>query len=225
MINLRKPSQAFIPDGSITKEKIADGAIDAAKIEDGAVDLSSAKVTGELPETKLADAAVSEGKIAANAVTENKIANSAIVETKLANLAISTSKLQDNVVTLAKASDDVKVGTFVGGEEEQTITGLTETGIIETGFAKVGGKFAPAKLRIIASLKTSEETGYMKIYIDEEVAARITLSSISNVYEIVSGEADISDLSAGRHKLVAKIYGTLATTVVNNDYIDVLFVK
>ena len=54
MINLRKPTEAFIPNGSITKEKIADNAIDSSKIEDGAVDLTSDKVVGELPNVKLA---------------------------------------------------------------------------------------------------------------------------------------------------------------------------
>ena len=225
MINLRRPSQAYIADGSITKEKIAAGAVDASKIEDGAVDLTSAKVVGELPEAKLADSAVTTNKIADNAVEESKIADGSILEAKIADLAISTEKLKDNVVTLAKANDDVRVGTYVGGEEEQSVTGDIETGIIETGFAKVSNKFAPSKLRVIASLKTSEETGYLKVYIDDEVAARISVSTESNSYELVSGEADITDLSAGRHNVVIKIYGTLGTTVVNNDYVDILFVK
>lgn len=225
MINLRKPGTAILTPGSVQKEHLAEGVIDASKIEDGAVDLSTAKVVGELPEIKLANNAVTENKIAALAVSDGKLKDGAVLEAKIADLAISTGKLKDNVVTLAKANDDVKVVSYVGGEEEQSVTGIAEVGIVETGFAKVGGRFAPLKMRIIAALKTTEANGYMKLYIDDEVEARLTLSTASLVYELVHGEVDISDLSAGRHNLVAKLYGTLATTIVSNDYIDILFVK
>jgi hypothetical protein len=227
MINLRKPSQAFVPDGSITKEKLADNAVDASKIEDGAIDLSTAKVIGELPETKLADNAVTETKIANEAVSNIKLADGSVLESKIAALAISTGKLQDNVVTLAKSNDDIKVSSYVGGEEEQASTGDVEVGIIETGFIKVVGKYVPRLLRVFASLKTSDalKQASLKIYIDEEVDARITLNSTSIVYELLNAETNISDLGAGRHKITAKLVNAEADGISSNDYIDFYFVK
>lgn len=196
MINLRKPTQATIADGSITKNKLAANAVDSTKIEDGAIDLSTAKVTGQLPNNKL-------GIIA------------------------DVTKIQDNLITLAKVNDDVKVGSYVGGEEEQSVTGTVETGIIETGFVKVTGKFVPRLLRVIASLKTNDvlKQATMKVYIDSEVAARITLNSSSDSYELLNGEVDISDLVIGRHKITAKLVNAEADGISSSDYIDFYFVK
>ena len=183
-INLRRPTEATIPDGSITGVKLANGA----------VDLTSDKVTGLLPNDKL-------GQIQ------------------------DVEKLKDNLITLGKCQDDVKVDPFVGGEVEQSTTGTDEYPIVETGFGKVPGKFVPTKLRVVGSLKTSEGTGYMKIYIDDEVSARITVETTETDYDFVNGESDITDLLNGRHKIVVKIYGSEVTSVVANDYIDILFVK
>lgn len=225
MINLRKPSQAFIADGSITKEKIADGAVDASKIEDGAIDLSTAKVVGELPETKLANDAVTENKIAALSVSDGKLKDGAVLEAKIADLAISTGKLKDNVVTLAKTTDDVKLTPFIGGEEEQSVTGTDAVGIVETGMSKVSGKFEPKKIRVIADLKTSEGTGYMEIYADAEVTPRLTLQTEEINYELVSGEFSSEDLTQGKHKFTAKLKGSLVTSVVSSDYIEIYTIK
>lgn len=227
-INLRKPTEVFIAPGSITNEHLANGAVDASKIEDGAIDLNTAKVIGQLPETKLADNAVTETKIADGAVNDGKIANGAVIENKLADLAISTAKLQDNVVTLAKSNDDVKVTPFVGGEVEQSVEGITPEGIVETGFARVSGKYEPKKLRVIASLKVDAGSGNeasLKVYVDAEASARITLTSISDTYELVNGEADVSDLSIGRHKITIKIHSNTEGVKAYNDYVDVMFVK
>lgn len=185
-INLRKPSQAIIPEGSITEEKLAEGA----------VNLSSTKVTGELPNSKL-------GRID------------------------DVAKIKDNLLTLQKMTDDVKLGQFVGGEEEQSMTGTDEVALIETGFSR-SNVHLPMKIRVAASLKKvgdSVETASLKFYIDEEVAPRLVLNTASAVYELLTGEMDISDLSNGKHKLVMKGVASSVTTQCWNDYIDILNVK
>lgn len=197
MINLRKTSNTYIPNESITKEKIAPNAIDGTKIEDGAINLTSAKVTGELPNNKLA-----------------------IIE--------DVNKIQDNLVNLAKVTDDVRLTSFVAGEEEQFVIGDVVTPIIETGFSKVTGKFVPTKIRIIADLKVdllSGNTGYLDIYIDNEVVSRLSLNSVSNSYELISGEFSVVNLAIGKHKLTAKMYNSLALGKVYNDYFEVYMIK
>jgi hypothetical protein len=194
MINLRRPSQAIVPDGSITKEKLASNAVDASKIEDGAINLASAKVTGSLPNNKL-------------------------------DVIADVSKIQDNLITLTKVNDDVKLTPFIAGEEEQSVTGDVSTPIIETGMSKVSGKFEPKKIRVIATLKTSEESGFLEIFADNEPTARLTLETTSQTYELKNGEFDVSDLSQGRHNFTAKLRGTLSSTVVMNDYIEIYTVK
>ena len=194
MINLRRPTEAFIADGSITKEKIANGAVDASKIEDGAIDLTSEKVVGELPNEKLA-------------------------------IISDVEKLQDGLVSLAKTTDDVKLTPFVAGEVEQSATGTTEVEIIETGLSRLTGNFNPKKIRVIASLKTSSGSGFLKIYADSEIVPRLILQSNSLNYELVSGEFDVSNLSQGRHNLIIKISGSLVDSLVKNDYLEVYTVK
>lgn len=194
MINLRRPSQAIVPDGSITKEKLAANVIDASKIEDGAIDLSGDKVSGSLPNSKL-------------------------------DVIADVSKIQDNLITLTKVNDDVKLTPFIAGEEEQSVTGDVSTAIIETGMSKLSGKFEPKKVRVIATLKTSEETGFLEIYADNEPTPRLTLETESLAYELLSGEFDVSTLSQGKHNLIAKLRGSLSTTVVMNDYIEIYTVK
>ena len=185
-VNLRKPTLAVIAPGQITSEHLADGA----------VDLSTAKVTGELPNSKL-------GQIE------------------------DVEKLKDGLVTLAKVQDDVKVDSFVGGEVESEVEGITEVEVITSGFTKVPGRFVPTKMRFVGSLKVdgSGNTGYLKIYLDDEVSARLTLSTTSNVYELIDGEIDISDLTVGRHKIAIKLYSSDAGVKVYNDLTEFYFVK
>jgi hypothetical protein len=225
MINLRKPGTAILTPGSVQKEHLAEGSVDASKIEDGAIDLSTAKVVGELPETKLANDAVTENKIAAQAVSDGKLKDGAVLEAKIADLAISTGKLKDNVVTLAKTTDDVRLTPFVGGEEEQSVTGTTAVGVVETGMSKVSGKFEPKKIRIIADLKTSEGTGYMEVYADAEVTPRLTLQTVETEYELVNGEFSVEDLTQGKHKYTVKLKGSLVTSIVSSDYVEIYTVK
>ena len=238
MINLRKTSNAVIADQSITKEKIADGAIDSTKIEDGAVNLTSAKVVGELPNNKLANDAVTATKIAVGAVGATKLADNAVDLTsakvigELPNnkLAVITdvNKMQDNLVTLAKVNDDVRLTSFVAGEEEQFVIGNIATPIVETGFSKVIDRFVPTKIRIIADLKIdvlSGNIGYLDIFVDEEPVGRLSLNSVSNEYTLVNGEFSVEDLPIGRHKLTAKMYNTLVLGKVYNDYFEVYMIK
>lgn len=229
MINLRKPTEAYIAPGSIQEEHLADGA----------VDLTSDKVIGELPKVKLADGAVDANKIEDGAVDlntakvvgelpESKLANNAVTEQKLADLAISTQKLKDNVVTLAKASDDVRLTPFIGGEVEQPVTGTTEVPIVETGMSRISGAFEPKKIRVIASLKVSSDSGnigYLYIYADDEITPRLTLQTSETSYELLNGEFDISDLSPGRHKFTAKMKSSLVAGIVYNDYIEIYTIK
>lgn len=185
-VNLRKPTLAVLSPGQVTAEYLADGAID----------LTTAKVTGELPNSKL-------GRID------------------------DVEKIKDSLITLAKVQDDVKVDSFVGGEVESEVEGTTEVEIVNSGFTRLPGRFTPNKLRFVGSLKVdgSGNTGYLKVYFDDEVDARLTLSTTSNTFELIDGEIDISDLTNGRHKMLVKIYSSGAGIKVYNDLTEFYFVK
>ena len=187
--------------------EVADNSVTASKLVDGAVDLGTAKVTGQAPATKIAD--------------------SSITEAKLANLAVSTGKLQDNVITLAKAGDDIKLNTFTGDETEVSVTGITEEVKKEFQIPNVATKFVPKKLRLLASLKTSNVTheASLKVYFNEEETPRATLTSTSLTYEFLNVDIDISNLSAGRHTAKIALVSADAAETASNDMIDAMLVR
>lgn len=51
------------------------------------------------------------------------------------------------------------------------------------------------------------------------------MNSVSTDYELVNGEADISDLSTGKHAITIKLVNAEADGISYNDYIDIYFVK
>lgn len=186
--------------------EVADGSITEIKLADGAVDLESDKVVGELPSIKLADAAV--------------------VEAKIAVLAVKTGHLQDDCVTLAKSSDDVAVSHFVGDETEVLVLGDTETEMKTLSYTKQIG-YKPTKIRFVGTLKTSDaaKMATMNVYWDAEVAPRLTMTSVDLAYEIVSDEADISDLENGKHTMHVCLVNAAVDGTSYNDMIDLMFIK
>lgn len=186
--------------------EVADGAITNIKLADGAVDLDTPKVVGQLPTSKMKDGAV--------------------VENKLASLAISTGKLQDGVINLAKANDDIRSSHFAGDETIVSHSGTDEHIAKEFTFPKKTG-YSAKKLRFFCTLKVggSGETGYLKVYIDSEPTPRLTFSSTSLTYELLSDEVDISDIGQGLHKVTIKISCDASGETVHNDMIDALLIK
>lgn len=204
-INLRKPSQAFIAPGSITANEIAAGAID----------LTSDKVTGELPNAKLASVALDSSKITGE-----------LPNTKLAAIA-DVNKISDGLVTLAKVHDDVRLVTYVGAEEEQSVTGTTEAEIITTGWTKKAGVQPTSKIRILASMKVEGvgETATLNVYLNAEPTPRLTLTSTSETYELKTGEFDVSALADGKHQIKVKAKASVAGAKCWNDDIQINLVK
>jgi hypothetical protein len=229
-----------VADGSVTANKIANGAVGANQLADSAVDLSTAKVIGQIPSTKIADGAVASGKLADNSVDlstvkvtgelpSSKIADSSIIESKLANLAVSTGKLADSAVSLAKAQQAMKIHHFVGDESEESVTGVTETAAKILSMPRstsITSGIQPSKLHINAEMKvTGTATGTLKAYIDAEGTPRITLNTTSNTYEMVEGNADISDLANGKHTVTIKMATDDAGETVYNDLIEIFLEK
>lgn len=211
---------AAIADGSVTEAKLASGAVTvtkigtdavtAAKIADSAVALNTATVTGELASANIADAAITEAKLNA--------------------LAVSTGKLADNAITLAKAHQALKIGTFVGDETSVDVTGTTETEeksfkIVKSSSTTKG--IQAQKLHVNAEMKTSNvsHAAYIKLYVNAEGTARITLSSTSTSFEMQEGDADISDLTAGAHEVHVKLYSADAGETCYNDLIEIFLEK
>ena len=189
--------------------EIADGSVTEAKLADSAVDLSNNKVTGQLPSAKLADGSV--------------------IEAKLASLAVSTGKLADSAVSLAKAQQAMKIHHFIGDENEVSVLGVTET---DTKYLSMPRSSSPnsgiqaTKLHINAEMKvTGSATGTLKVYVDAEGTARITLNTTSNTYEMVEGNADISDLSAGKHDITMKMFTDDGAETVYNDLVEIFLEK
>jgi hypothetical protein len=190
--------------------EVADGSVNADKLADGAVNLSTAKVTGELP--------------------TSKIENGAINEDKLANLSISTGKLKDNVVTLAKAQQALKIHHFTGDETEVSVLGTTETGVKQFKIVKATSQTSgiqPQKLHVNAEIKTTNVSaqGTLKVYIDAEGTPRITINTTSTSYEMVEGNADISDLANGAHDVIIKLVNADGAETTYNDLIEIFVEK
>lgn len=245
-INIRRVGE--VADGSVTEIKLANGAVSTGKLADGAVTNPKVNDNAEVVVSKLntngadfddngnlkadvvdseeiVSSAIGESEIADDSISDIKIKNSAIVEAKIADLAISTGKLKNNVVTLAKADDDVRVSHFVGDETEVENTGTDELDVKEFTFPKKSG-YSPVKLRFIGTLKTNDvlKTASLKIYFDEEAEARATYTSTSLSYEMIGSDMDISDLTAGKHKVIIKLVSDIADGVAYNDLIDALLI-
>ena len=191
--------------------EVADGSVDASKLADGAIDLSTAKVTGELPTSKLEDGAV--------------------VEAKLASLSVSTGKLKNQAVSLAKAQQALRIHHFVGDETEVSTLGITEEDQkifkMPKSSSDVTGIQA-LRIHINAEMKVTggtSPTGTMKVYLDEEGTPRITLTTTSTTYEMVEGDADISDLANGKHTVKITLVSDEATATVFNDLLEVFLEK
>lgn len=183
--------------------EVADGSITDVKLAVGAVDLAGNKVTGELPTANIADGA--------------------IVETKLASLAVTTGKLSDNAVTLAKSAAALKRHIYIGDDTEQSVVGVTETEIYTFQMAKSANISEFLKLLVQSEMKTSNAlyAATMKIYVDAEVSPRITLTSTSATYELQSDNADISDLTIGKHVIHVKLVSADTGATAYNDMLDV----
>lgn len=192
--------------------EVADGTVTAAKIADGAIDLSTQKVVGQIPSSKIEDGS--------------------IIEAKLADLAVATAKLKANAVTLAKADDDIRASSFIGDEQEVSVTGLTETAVKEFSFSKNASVMMPVKIRFICTMKNSDSgsgnpvyNGTLNLYVNDEVSPRSSLVSDSLDYELKTDEFDISDLSSGRHLVSLKMLSDNALGTVYSDYLDIMLVK
>jgi len=191
--------------------EVADNSVTPAKLADGAVDLSTAKVTGELPTAKLADGAATEAKIA--------------------DLAISTLKLKDQSVTIAKSVQAMKIHHFVGDETEVSVTGLTEGDVKFFAMPRAASPnsgLQPAKMHINAEVKVTggtAPTGTLKVYFDGEGTARITINTTSGTFEMQEGNADISDLTNGKHTVRVTLNTDEAGATMTNDLIEIFLEK
>lgn len=162
--------------------------------------------------------------IAAGAVIEDKIGIGAVTNAKLADDGISTAKLQNAVVTLAKASDDVRMHEFVGEESEIFIQGTTWE-IVKTARFVKGPSNPLSKMRFIGSLKTSVAGMTAHLGIDIDTVNKLDLTSTDTIYELVTGEFDVSALTTGRHNVDVKLKSEEAAESAFNDHVDIMFVK
>lgn len=80
---------------------ITDGAVTTSKLANGAVDLTS-KVTGLLPSSNIADAAVTSDKVNNGAITSVKIANNAVDLASKVSGQLPSANIADGAITSAK---------------------------------------------------------------------------------------------------------------------------
>lgn len=191
--------------------EVGDGAVTADKLANGAVDLSTSKVTGQLP--------------------TGKLENGAVNEDKLANLAVSTGKLKDQAVSLAKAQQAMKIHHFVGDETEVSVTGISEEGVKTFQLPRatsVNSGIQPSKLHVNAEVKVtgvSGAQGTLKVYIDSEGTPRMTINTTSDTYEMAEANADISDLTNGKHSVTIKLVSDDGSAIMWNDLIEIFLEK
>lgn len=112
----------YIPEGSITYNKIADnavvtskistGAVTSAKIADGTIvasDIADSTITG----TKMVNSTITGAKIAASTITATNIANSTITNAKMAANSVNSSNIVDGSVTGTDiAADTITLGNL-----------------------------------------------------------------------------------------------------------------
>jgi hypothetical protein len=95
-----------------------------------------------------------------------------------------------------------------------SVNGTTETEIKNFRFAKTS--YTPySNFHIIASIWVSGGTGYIKIYVDNETTARLTLSSTSTSETLVEGDFSIGDLANGIHTIHIKLVNSGAYYTYN----------
>lgn len=142
---------------------------------------------------------------------------------EVADGAITTAKLADNAVTTAKAIAALRRNVFVGDETEVSVTGTTETEVKTFNIICKSSILEWLGLHVQAEMKTNNAlyTATMRIYVDSEVSARITLNSTGTDYGLESGKADISDLATGRHIVRVKMVSSDAAGTAYNDLIEI----
>jgi len=150
------------------------------------------------------------------------IADAAITTVKIADGAVATAKIADAAVTPAKASAELKTGMYIGDETEVSVTGTTETEVKQFSFIQGGPLGIVASFYVEATMKSSATTATatMKIYVDGEATARLTLSTTNTDYTRVSGNFSISDLPAGVHVIHVKLVSSTTTDTAYNQMIE-----
>jgi hypothetical protein len=140
--------------------------------------------------------------------------------------AVDTDQLRNNIVTLAKATNDLRLHQFVGEETEVYTTDTAWEAAKVASFLK--HPLSPlTDLRFFGSIKTAVEgaTGFIGVFIDEEGSPRFEGATAEVAYNLVNGEFDVTDLSAGRHQLTVSLKAGVAGVTVSNDHMDVMYVK
>jgi len=155
-------------------------------------------------------------------VVTDGITDAAITTAKLADAAVTTAKIADAAVTPAKASPELRTGMYFGDDTEVSVTGTTETEVKALYFVQGGPLGTIASIEVYATLKSSVDTATatLKIYVDDETTARLSLSTTSTTYGLVSGSMDVSDLAAGLHTLHIKLVSDTAGETAYNQMIE-----
>lgn len=102
----------YIPEGSITYDKLADNAVVTSKISTGAV--TSAKIAdGTIVAGDIADSTITGAKMVNSTITGAKIAASTITATNIANSTITNAKMAANSINSSNIVDRSITGTDI----------------------------------------------------------------------------------------------------------------
>jgi hypothetical protein len=113
-------------------------------------------------------------------------------------------------------------GILVVDDTQKSVAGTTETEVKYFRLAKTG--YTPyINLHFIATLWTSNASyaGYLKVYIDGNATASLTLSTTSTSEAVVEGDIDVSSLASGMHTFHIKIYNADASTTTYTEHLEV----
>jgi hypothetical protein len=118
--------------------------------------------------------------------------------------AVTTAKIADGAVTTAKVAASLRSAFILGDDTEvyESSTSYVEKKMFnfykDTGVDTLNWQ----EIELIAELRSSSPgvTAYLALFVDDEAAPRIELSTTSTTYVVLRGTASIADLGTGLHR-------------------------
>ncbi len=137
-----------------------------------------------------------------------------------------------NTSTKIVSYRDADTSSWVPMAGGKIVIAFDDTAVTQTGTSETEKKYARFikssnvsmnTIRVLASLKTSNASGtaYLKVYMDSDVTASLTLSTTATSETVVEGTFDISGLADGIHTLKIKIYNGKASYTTTNYIVQV----
>lgn len=206
---------SYLPDGSVTAQKLAANAITTSNLPNLGV-TNSKLADASVSTAKIQDLAISTGKIADGAVTTSKIADSNVTTGKIADANVTTTKIADANVTTAKLAGSAVtlpktpiLGIATASLSNTSTSSSTYTTLASVSFTTSGGYIS---VILYSSNIGSQLDGYLKLSAADVGASprQITVTGNLTVDYLSAGFPFYIENTIGFELVTGSVSGTFA---------------